>query len=79
MYSVREPRVVGHVQLSMVKYRDDTPESNRSRKLKGREKRLRYVQGTRAYTHAMTNSMARRAAEKGRQLESDEPRSTKKS
>ena len=44
----------------------DEPPDNRSRKLEGRSKRRRYVQGTRAFTHAMTNSMAKRAAEKRR-------------
>jgi hypothetical protein len=44
--------------------KDETPETNRARKVAGRAKRRRFVQGTRAYTHAMTNSMARRAAEK---------------
>jgi hypothetical protein len=37
-------------------------DSNRNKKVDGRAKRRKYVQGTRAYTHAMTNSMAKRAA-----------------
>jgi hypothetical protein len=36
-------------------YRD-----NRAKKVEGREKRRRFVQGTRAYLHDMTNSIARR-------------------
>lgn len=40
-------------------------ESNRRKKVEGRAKRRKYVQGTRAYTHAMTNSMAKRAAQAG--------------
>jgi hypothetical protein len=44
--------------------KDETPQTNRARKVAGRAKRRRFVQGTRAYTHAMTNSMARRAAAK---------------
>ncbi|HEX6507348.1 MAG TPA: hypothetical protein VF221_06930 [Chloroflexota bacterium] len=38
--------------------------SNREKKLEGRSKRRRFVQGTRAYTHALTNSIAKRAAAK---------------
>jgi hypothetical protein len=37
-------------------------EDNRAKKVAGRRKRARYVQGTRAFLHAMTNSMAKRAA-----------------
>jgi hypothetical protein len=37
---------------------------NRDRKVEGRAKRRRFVQGTRAYTHAITNSIAKRAAAK---------------
>lgn len=44
--------------------KDEAPQTNRARKVAGRQKRRRFVQGTRAYTHAMTNSMARRAASK---------------
>jgi hypothetical protein len=44
--------------------KDEAPQTNRARKVAGREKRRRFVQGTRAYTHAMTNSMARRTAGK---------------
>ena len=44
----------------------DDAGDNRARKLEGRAKRRRFVQGTRAYTHAITNSVAKRAAEKGR-------------
>lgn len=45
---------------------DDKKISNRNRlrKVAGRAKRRRYVQGTRAYTHALTNSIVRRAAER---------------
>jgi len=39
----------------------DHPRDNRSKKVEGRAKRRRFVQGTRAYTHALTNSIARRA------------------
>jgi hypothetical protein len=46
--------------------RDDVPENNRTKKVKGRAKRRRFVQGTRTYLHAMTNSVARRAAAKKR-------------
>ncbi|GAC1473843.1 MAG: hypothetical protein PVSMB7_28260 [Chloroflexota bacterium] len=52
--------------------RDLERPDNRSRKVAGRMKRRRYVQGTRAYTHAMTNSIARRAAAK-RRPETEEP------
>ncbi|HLJ68664.1 MAG TPA: hypothetical protein VKX16_15010 [Chloroflexota bacterium] len=45
---------------------DQQPEDNRARKIQGRAKRRRFVQGTRAYTHAVTNSIAKRAAKKGR-------------
>jgi hypothetical protein len=37
------------------------PISNRDKKVEGRSKRRRFVQGTRAYTHALTNSIAKRA------------------
>lgn len=43
----------------------DRPPGNRERKLRGRDKRRGYVQGTRTYTHALVNSIARRLAEKG--------------
>lgn len=39
---------------------DDEQTSNREKKVAGRAKRRRYKQGTRAYLHAMTNSVARR-------------------
>jgi hypothetical protein len=39
---------------------------NRAKKVEGRAKRRRFVQGTRAYTHALTNSIARRSAEKSK-------------
>ena len=39
-------------------------EDNRAKKVAGRHKRKRYVQGTRAFVHAMTNSMAKRFAER---------------
>jgi len=42
---------------------------NRARKLEGRAKRRRYVQGTRAYLHAMTNSVARRVERKQAKLD----------
>ncbi len=42
------------------------PRDNRSKKLQGREKRRRFVQGTRAYLHDMTNSVARRAKKRVR-------------
>ncbi len=38
----------------------DQPLDNRDKKVEGRAKRRRFVQGTRAYTHALTNSIARR-------------------
>jgi hypothetical protein len=40
------------------------PTSNRDKKVEGRSKRRRFVQGTRAYTHALTNSIAKRASGK---------------
>jgi hypothetical protein len=40
------------------------PISNRDKKVEGRSKQRRFVQGTRAYTHALTNSIAKRAAGK---------------
>jgi len=50
------------------------PEDNRGKKIKGRAKRRRYVQGTRAYTHAITNSVARRAAAKrGKSDDTEKP------
>jgi hypothetical protein len=39
----------------------DVPQGNRAKKVEGRAKRRRYVQGTRAYLHSLTNSMSRRA------------------
>jgi protein-disulfide isomerase-like protein with CxxC motif len=39
---------------------------NRDKKVAGRAKRRRYVQGTRAYTHAVLNSIARRAGLKAK-------------
>jgi hypothetical protein len=51
---------------------EENPANNRAKKVAGRAKRRRFVQGTRAYTHAMTNSMARRAAEKGKERSEDE-------
>jgi hypothetical protein len=35
-------------------------QDNRARKVAGREKRRRFVQGTRNYLHDVTNSIARR-------------------
>jgi hypothetical protein len=40
---------------------DEVPTGNREKKVEGRAKRRRYVQGTRSYLHALTNSVARRA------------------
>ncbi len=48
---------------------DSPPKDNRERKVAGRVKRRRFVQGTRAFTHAMTNSMAKRAARKAQERE----------
>jgi hypothetical protein len=45
----------------MTERSDDPTRDNRDRKVEGRAKRRRYVQGTRAYTHALTNSIAKRA------------------
>lgn len=45
----------------MKREREDMPANNRARKLEGRARRRRFVQGTRAYTHALTNSIAKRA------------------
>jgi hypothetical protein len=45
------------------------PRDNRARKVEGREKRRRFVQGTRAYLHDMTNSVARRAKKRARDRE----------
>jgi len=45
---------------------DREQRDNRARKVEGREKRRRFVQGTRAYLHDMTNSIARRAKKKPR-------------
>jgi hypothetical protein len=42
---------------------DEQVESNRSRKVEGRERKRRYQSGTRAYLHAMTNSRAKRFEE----------------
>lgn len=39
----------------------DDPRDSRAKKVEGRAKRRRFVQGTRAYTHALTNSIVRRA------------------
>ncbi|MGH2441913.1 MAG: hypothetical protein ACRDFX_01970 [Chloroflexota bacterium] len=46
---------------------------NRERKVAGRNKRRLYVQGTRAYTHAITNSIVKRARRKraGKQSHAD--------
>lgn len=44
----------------------DTPHNNRAKKVQGRAKKRRFVQGTRAYTHAMTNSIAKRAKRDGK-------------
>jgi hypothetical protein len=37
---------------------------NRAKKVEGRAKKRRFVQGTRAYTHAIVNSIAKRAVQK---------------
>ena len=42
------------------------PKSNRYKKLEGRSKRRRFVQGTRAFTHALTNSIAKRGGHRGK-------------
>lgn len=39
------------------------PLNNREKKVQGRQRKRKYVQGTRAYIHAMTNSVARRGRE----------------
>jgi hypothetical protein len=39
---------------------------NRAKKVAGRRKQRRYVQGTRSYLHAMTNSAVKRLAAKRR-------------
>ena len=46
--------------------RDTQVKTNRGKKVEGRAKRRRYVQGTRAYTHAISNSILKRAAAKRR-------------
>jgi hypothetical protein len=51
---------------------EEQPIDNRDRKLEGRAKRRRFGGGSRAYLHAMTNSMAKRAKEKGEAGGSDE-------
>jgi len=43
----------------------DYKPSNREKKVEGRRKREEYVQGKRSYLHALVNSIARRAEEKG--------------
>jgi hypothetical protein len=40
---------------------DSQPVTNRDKKVQGRAKKRKYVQGTRSYLHALTNSMARRS------------------
>jgi hypothetical protein len=37
---------------------------NRAKKVEGRERRRRFVQGTRTYLHDVTNSIARRGKKK---------------
>ncbi len=51
----------------------DENESNRDKKVQGRARRRRHVQGTRAFTHAMTNRMAKEAARARDQLASGLP------
>lgn len=46
---------------------DPEHQNNRAKKVEGREKRRRFVQGTRTYLHNVTNSIARRAKKKGRE------------
>lgn len=54
---------------------DESARDNRAKKTAGRAKRRRFVQGTRAYTHALTNSIARRASENAQKQEKeDRPR-----
>lgn len=53
---------------------DEHTRDNRAKKIAGRAKRRRFVQGTRAYTHALTNSIAKRAAEKREREEESRPR-----
>lgn len=45
--------------------RDESLRSSRDKKVAGRAKRRKYMQGTRAYLHALTNSVARRASDRG--------------
>jgi hypothetical protein len=44
--------------------RDTEAQDNRTRKIEGRAKKRRFVQGTRAYTHAISNSILKRAKRK---------------
>lgn len=50
------------IQSVMTRTPNDHPGDNRERKLEGRARRRRFVQGTRAYTHALTNSRTKRFA-----------------
>ncbi len=42
---------------------DEDQESNRTRKLEGRERKRRHQAGSRAFLHAMTNSRSKRFQE----------------
>lgn len=44
----------------------DREPDNREKKVAGREKRRKYVQGKRSYLHAMVNSLAKRVENKGK-------------
>ena len=50
----------------------DNTLDNRAKKVEGRAKKRRFVQGTRAYTHAITNSIAKRAAQKDDPVEGED-------
>lgn len=48
--------------------------NNREKKVQGRAKRRRYVQGTRALTHAITNRLAKEAQSRsGKRSRSPKP------
>lgn len=51
---------------------DEDTDNNRKKKLEGRQKRRKYVQGTRAFTHAMTNRKAKEAPRKDVGSDADE-------
>lgn len=56
----------------MADEQDRQVQDNRGKKVEGRAKRRRFVQGTRAYTHALTNSIAKRAAKKAGKTEDED-------